>query len=56
MIRQVCRGILRLCTDVTSEEICSVDITVVSFYLEELFVKFVFCFVLQTLLAPHCAV
>ena len=41
MHRQASRGILCLCRDVTSDEVCFVDITVVSFYLEEHFVKLV---------------
>ena len=41
--RWPCRSILRLCRDVTSEEVCFVDTAVMSFYLEEPFVKFV-CF------------
>ena len=41
--RQAVRSILRFCRDVTSEEVCSVDFHVVSFRLEELFVKFVCC-------------
>ena len=56
MYRQIVRGILRLRGDVTSREVFFVDMTVVSFYLQELFVKFA-CFKpckLFLLLIPPC--
>ena len=37
--RQAVGGILRHCGDITSDEICTVDIFGMSFSLEELFVK-----------------
>ena len=43
MYDQACRGILRLCRGLMSEEVCVVDIFVVSFYVVDLLVKFV-CF------------
>ena len=55
MYYQAGRGILRVCRDVTSKEVF-VDITAVSFYLEELFVQFVCCVPckLFLVLTPPC--
>ena len=53
--RQAVGGSLRHCGDITSDEICTVDIIGMSFSLEEYFVKSV-CFVpckLFLLLIPH---
>ena len=53
MYRQASRGILFLCRDVTSDEVCFVDITVVSFYLERHFCEVGMLCAWPTLLSPH---
>ena len=53
MYRQATRGMLCLCRDVTCDEVCFVDTTVVSFDLEEHFGEIGTLCALQALLAPH---